>query len=415
MSKLVESPAWKALAAHREDMQEVHIRSLFEADPGRQQAFSLRFDDLLFDYSKHRITGETMRLLVELAEETGVRQLRDRMFAGERINITEDRPVLHVALRNRGGRPILVDGVDVMPEVDAVLARMRRFTDRVRSGEWKGHTGEAITDVVNIGIGGSDLGPVMVTEALRPFWKEGLRVHFVSNVDGTHLVETLARCRPQSTLFTVASKTFTTQETITNALSARAWLLEALGDRAAVARRPAMRRWTPSTGRSPARPCCSSRASIQPSAASTTTPSSGSTRLIFRRLGVPASTFDCSVHAAPASRASLCTRTSASRRPCPPGTRLPVRPAPAGRPRAHRGVALGQPGLSHEAHRPGRRHPSRHVLAGAPLCAGVSCPAASRPSDSLPPSIRSPCSRSPHVWARLYPRRARRDAARPCR
>ena len=153
MSKLVESPAWKALAAHRKDMQEVHIRSLFEADPGRQQAFSLRFDDLLFDYSKHRITGETMRLLVELAEETGVRQLRDRMFAGERINITEDRPVLHVALRNRGGRPILVDGADVMPEVDAVLARMRRFTDRVRSGEWKGHTGEAITDVVNIGIG----------------------------------------------------------------------------------------------------------------------------------------------------------------------------------------------------------------------------------------------------------------------
>ena len=236
MSKLTESPAWTALAAHRADMQEVHIRALFEADPRRHQAFSLWFDDLLFDYSKHRVTGETMRLLLELAEATGVRQLRDQMFAGEHINITEDRPVLHVALRNRGGRPILVDGVDVMPDVAAVLARMRRFTDRVRSGEWKGHTGEAITDVVNIGIGGSDLGPVMVTEALRPYWKEGLRAHFVSNVDGTHLVETLARCRPESTLFTVASKTFTTQETMTNAASARAWLLGALGDRAAVAR-----------------------------------------------------------------------------------------------------------------------------------------------------------------------------------
>jgi glucose-6-phosphate isomerase len=157
------------------------------------------------------------------------------MFAGERINITEDRPVLHVALRNRSGRPIVVDGRDVMPDVNAVLAKMRRFTDRVRSGEWRGHTGEAITDIVNIGIGGSDLGPVMVTEALRPFWKHGLRAHFVSNIDGTHLVETLARCRPESTLFTVASKTFTTQETITNAVSARAWLLERLGDRAAVA------------------------------------------------------------------------------------------------------------------------------------------------------------------------------------
>ena len=236
MSKLTESPAWTALAAHRKDMQDVRIRALFERDPQRHHAFSLRFDDLLFDYSKHRIIGETMRLLLDLAEEANVRQLRDQMFAGERINITEDRPVLHVALRNRSGRPLLVDGKDVMSEVNAVLARMRRFTDRVRSGEWKGHTGKAITDIVNIGIGGSDLGPVMVTEALRPFWKEGLRAHFVSNIDGTHLVETLARCRPESTLFTVASKTFTTQETITNAVSARAWLLEALGDRAAVAR-----------------------------------------------------------------------------------------------------------------------------------------------------------------------------------
>ena len=236
MSKLTESSAWRALAAHRKDMQDVHIRALFEGDPQRHRAFSLRFDDLLFDYSKHRITGETMRLLLDLAEQAEVRQLMDQMFHGERINITEDRPVLHVALRNRSGRPILVDGKDVMSDVNAVLARMRRFTDRVRSGEWRGHTGKAITDIVNIGIGGSDLGPVMVTEALRPYWKKGLRAHFVSNIDGTHLVETLARCRPESTLFTVASKTFTTQETITNAVSARAWLLEALGDRAAVAR-----------------------------------------------------------------------------------------------------------------------------------------------------------------------------------
>jgi glucose-6-phosphate isomerase len=235
MSKLTESPAWKALAAHRVAMEGAHIRALFERDPHRHEAFSLRFEDLLFDYSKHRITGETMHRLFDLAQEAGVRQFVDRMFAGERINITEGRPVLHVALRNRSGRPIVVDGRDVMPDVNAVLAKMRRFTDRVRSGEWRGHTGEAITDIVNIGIGGSDLGPVMVTEALRPFWKHGLRAHFVSNIDGTHLVETLARCRPESTLFTVASKTFTTQETITNALSARAWLLEALGDRAAVA------------------------------------------------------------------------------------------------------------------------------------------------------------------------------------
>jgi len=236
MSKLTESPAWTALAAHRKDMQGAHIRALFERDPQRHQTFSLRFDDLLFDYSKHRITGETMRLLVDLAEEANVRRLMEQMFAGEHINITEDRPVLHVALRNRSGRPILVDGKDVMPDVNAVLAKMRRFTDRVRRGEWKGYTGKAITDIVNIGIGGSDLGPVMVTEALRPYWKEGLRAHFVSNIDGTHLVETLKRCRPESTLFTVASKTFTTQETLTNATSARAWLLEALGDRAAVAR-----------------------------------------------------------------------------------------------------------------------------------------------------------------------------------
>jgi glucose-6-phosphate isomerase len=236
MSRLTESPAWKALLAHRREMEGVHVRDLFARDPGRFEAFSLRFEDILLDYSKHRVTAETMRLLFDLARERGVRELAARMFAGERINVTEDRPVLHVALRNRSNRPILVDGADVMPDVNRVLAKMRSFSEAVRSGAWKGHTGEAITDVVNIGIGGSDLGPVMVTEALRPWWKPGLRAHFVSNIDGTHLAEALRRCRPETTLFTVASKTFTTQETLTNALSARAWLLAALGDRAAVAR-----------------------------------------------------------------------------------------------------------------------------------------------------------------------------------
>ena len=236
MSDLTESPAWQALAAHRAEMEGVHMRSLFAQDTDRFARFSLRLDDLLFDYSKHRITEHTLRLLLDLAAAREVPDWRDRMFAGERINLTEDRPVLHAALRNRGGRPIRVDGVDVMPEVDRVLAKMRAFTGAVRSGEWRGFTGERITDVVNIGIGGSDLGPVMATAALRPYWQEGLRAHFVSNVDGTHLVETLRQVAPETTLFTVASKTFTTQETLTNATSARSWLLESLRSQSAVAR-----------------------------------------------------------------------------------------------------------------------------------------------------------------------------------
>jgi len=236
MSALTESKAWKDLAAHRREMEEVRIRELFENDPRRFDTFSLRFDDILLDYSKHRVTADTMRLLVELARQADVRGWTAKMFAGERINITEDRPVLHVALRNRGNRPMLVDAQDVMPDVRRVLDRMRRFTDAIRSGEWKGHTGKPITDIVNIGIGGSDLGPVMVTEALRPYWKEGMQLHFVSNIDGTHIAEALKRCRPETTLFIIASKTFTTQETIVNATTARKWLLDALGDRAAVAK-----------------------------------------------------------------------------------------------------------------------------------------------------------------------------------
>ncbi|HRI49475.1 MAG TPA: glucose-6-phosphate isomerase [Pseudomonadota bacterium] len=238
MSKLTESKAWTALKAHRHEMDGVHIRSLFEKDPKRFEEFSLRFEDILFDYSKHRITAKTMELLRELATQAGLQGAIERMFCGEKINITEDRAVLHIALRNRGNRPIIVDGKDVMPEVNAVLKKMRHFTESVRSGQWKGFTGKTITDIVNIGIGGSDLGPVMATEALRPYWKEGMKVHFVSNIDGTHVSEILKRCDPETTLFVVASKTFTTQETITNAISARKWLLAAVNGRdpAAVAK-----------------------------------------------------------------------------------------------------------------------------------------------------------------------------------
>ena len=236
MSAPTQTSTWQKLTEHRNAMQGVHLRTVFEDDAQRFDKFSLQLEDLLFDYSKHRITAETVALLIELAEQMDVPQFIERMFRGERINFTERRPVLHIALRNRSNRTIEVDGQDVMPLVNQVLDKMRRFTEDVRSGAWRGYTGESITDIVNIGIGGSDLGPVMVSEALRPYWKDGLRVHFVSNIDGTHLTETLKGLRPASTLFTVASKTFTTQETITNATSARDWLLATLDDQAAVAR-----------------------------------------------------------------------------------------------------------------------------------------------------------------------------------
>ncbi len=229
MSTLTTSPAWTALLAHQPAIEPLQMRDLFAADPGRAERMVTDVCGLFVDWSKHRATDETVALLLALARQQDVTGWRDRMFAGERINSTEDRAVLHVALRNRARRPIVVDGHDVMPLVDGVLARMRAFTDRVREGGWTGHTGATITDVVNLGIGGSDLGPVMVTEALRPYWKPGLRVHFVSNVDGTHLAETVAALDPARTLFIVASKTFTTQETLTNARSARAWLLTGLG------------------------------------------------------------------------------------------------------------------------------------------------------------------------------------------
>ena len=236
MSRLTISQAWKSLAEHKEVMAPQHMRELFSADPRRFESFSLRWGDMLLDYSKNIVSGETMRLLRDLAEQADLPAWIQRMFRGDKINTTEERAVLHVALRNRSGRPMLVDGVDVMPQVNAVLDRMRVFTDAVHRGTWTGFDGRAITDVVNIGIGGSDLGPAMVTEALRPYARKGLQVRFVSNVDGSHLAETLKNCQPGTTLFLVASKTFSTQETMTNARSAKAWFLREAGEEAHVAR-----------------------------------------------------------------------------------------------------------------------------------------------------------------------------------
>ncbi len=228
-------PSWQSLLKHVESVRPMQMRDMFATDPARFSRFSLEACGLLLDYSKNRVTEETMRLLFNLAKERGVEAWRDRMFHGEPINSTEHRAVLHVALRNRSNRPILVDGNDVMPGVNAVLRHMREFTDAVRLGKWKGFNGESITDIVNIGIGGSDLGPVMVTEALKPYCRSDLRAHFVSNVDGTHIVETLKHLRPGRTLFIIASKTFTTQETLTNAVSAREWLLSHAHDEKAIA------------------------------------------------------------------------------------------------------------------------------------------------------------------------------------
>ncbi|HEV3271698.1 MAG TPA: glucose-6-phosphate isomerase [Candidatus Methylacidiphilales bacterium] len=236
MSAVTSLPAWKNLENHYAENKLVPMRDLFAQDPDRFKKFSLEFEGLLLDFSKNRITDETMGLLRDLAEERNVAGWTQKMFNGEKINITENRAVLHVALRNRSNRPILVDGRDVMPDVNAVLAHMEQFSKAVRSGEWKGYTGKAITDFVNIGIGGSDLGPVMVTEALKPYAQPNLKAHFVSNVDGTHMAETLKTLSPETTLFIVASKTFTTQETLTNAHSARDWFLAAAKDEAFVAK-----------------------------------------------------------------------------------------------------------------------------------------------------------------------------------
>ena len=230
----MEAP-WQALQAHAEQMKTLHLRDLFAADPNRFQHFSLGQDELLLDYSKNRITARTLELLFRLAESAELGSWIERMFRGERINNTENRAVLHVALRNLSNTPIEVEGRDVMPEVNRVLEQMADFTGRVRSGHWRGCTGKPITDIVNIGIGGSDLGPHMVTTALRPYWQSRLRAHFVSNVDGTDICETLERIHPETSLFIIASKTFTTRETMSNAHTARDWFLEHTGgDRSAV-------------------------------------------------------------------------------------------------------------------------------------------------------------------------------------
>ncbi|HDZ8966342.1 TPA: glucose-6-phosphate isomerase [Aeromonas dhakensis] len=231
-----QTQAWQALEAHFAANKETRLKDLFAQDPQRFDKFSLTFGgDILVDYSKNLITEETLKLLIDLAKETDLRSAIDAMFNGDKINMTEGRSVLHVALRNRSDRPIESDGKDVMPEVNAVLAKMKGFCEKIISGEWKGYTGKAIQHVVNIGIGGSDLGPVMITEALRPY-KNHLQMHFVSNVDGTHIAETLKKIDPETTLFLVASKTFTTQETMTNALTARDWFIKIAGDKAHVAK-----------------------------------------------------------------------------------------------------------------------------------------------------------------------------------
>lgn len=231
------SEHWQALTTHYEAIKEQHLRDWFQTDPERANQFSLEVDGLLLDYSKNRIEKETIDRLIALAEAAMVKEAAAAMFRGDRINRTENRSVLHMALRNRSNTPIEVDGQDVMPEVNRVLAQMADFAERVRSGAWRGHTGKPIRTIINIGIGGSDLGPVMAAEALKPYSQRDLSVRFVSNVDGTHLAEAVRDADPEETLFIVASKTFTTQETITNAESARAWLLKGLGgDAAAVAR-----------------------------------------------------------------------------------------------------------------------------------------------------------------------------------
>ena len=228
--------AWKALEAHQSQLANTTIADLFKQEQNRFNDYSLSFENqILVDFSKNKINQETLKLLRQLAKESALDEAINAMFTGEKINRTENRAVLHTALRNRSNTPVYVDGKDVMPEVNAVLAKMSAFCECVISGEWKGYTGKAITDVVNIGIGGSDLGPYMVTEALRPY-KNHLNMHFVSNVDGTHIAETLKKVNPETTLFLVASKTFTTQETMTNANSARDWLLAAAKDNSAVAK-----------------------------------------------------------------------------------------------------------------------------------------------------------------------------------
>ena len=236
MENLTDLPAWQALLKHKKQTENIQMRDLFAQDENRFESFHLRFNDILLDYSKNRITKETMSLLMDLAKQSGLKGWAEKMFSGEKINHTENRSVLHTALRNRTDDPVYVDGQNVMPEVKYELEKMREYSESIRSGHWLGYSGKPIIDIVNIGVGGSDLGPVMVSEALTPYGKVGLRVHFVSNVDPSHICNTLRDLDPERTLFIVSSKSFTTQDTIMNAHTARDWLLENSRNETAVAK-----------------------------------------------------------------------------------------------------------------------------------------------------------------------------------
>src|SRR5690554_5853312 len=231
-----ETSAWRELVSHQQQMEKIRIKNLFAKDPKRFEKMSLSLGDILFDYSKNLISGETVEKLLRLSEECKVKAAMEAMFSGEKINETEDRAVMHFALRNFSEESIKVDGGDIMPQIRATREKMKSFCEKIHSGTWKGYTGKKIRNIVNIGIGGSDLGPVMVTEALKPYWIEGIHAHFVSNVDGTQIVEMLKLLNPETTLFTIASKTFTTQETMTNAHTARDWLLFSAKDKKATAK-----------------------------------------------------------------------------------------------------------------------------------------------------------------------------------
>lgn len=231
-----KTAAWKALIEHQKEMSSVQMKDLFKQDPKRFEQMSIYFGDILFDYSKNIVTPETLEKLLQLADDCKLKDARDALFAGEKINQTEDRAVMHTALRNFSDQPITIDGEDIMPEIRETRQKMKAFCEKIHSGEWKGYTGKKIKTIVNIGIGGSDLGPVMVTEALKPYWMDGISAHFVSNVDGTQIVETLKNLNPEETLFTIASKTFTTQETMTNAHTARDWFLKSAQDEKLVAK-----------------------------------------------------------------------------------------------------------------------------------------------------------------------------------
>lgn len=230
------TPAWQALRQHRQLFDGIQMRDLFYNDSGRFARFSIQHNDILFDYSKNLITENTLELLIQLAQECKLKDAMEAMFTGEKINETENRSVLHTALRNFSGKPVLSNGADVMPGIQKVLAQMKAFCAEIHTGNWKGYTGKKIRYIVNIGIGGSDLGPVMATEALKPYWVDGIETYFVSNVDGTHIVETLKKVKADETLFLIASKTFTTQETMTNAHTARNWFLQQAKDEAHIAK-----------------------------------------------------------------------------------------------------------------------------------------------------------------------------------